>query len=51
MIFKIPNHNNLYGTIFNIASKKALADMFGARVGSFGNQHGRILRQGQIGVK
>src|SRR5688572_2938793 len=30
MIYKIPDQNNLYGTISGIESKKALADMFGA---------------------
>jgi hypothetical protein len=28
MSHKIPGYNNLYGTIFNVKSKKALADMF-----------------------
>jgi len=30
MTYKIPNQNNLYGTIFDIESKRILADMFGA---------------------
>jgi len=29
-MYKIPDQNNLYGTISNVESKKALADMFGA---------------------
>jgi hypothetical protein len=30
MTYRIPNQNNLYGTIFDIESKKILADMFEA---------------------
>lgn len=30
-MYKIPNQNNLYGTILNVKSKKILADMFAAR--------------------